>query len=79
MEKKIQVKLLGGKMKRGENDGSRFPFKNHQELEPFKDHQTLKPFKGQQVLEPFNDHQTLEPSINHQVKVFLHLIFPPSF
>jgi hypothetical protein len=35
MEKrKVQIKLLGGEVKRGEKDVSPFPFKNNQALEP---------------------------------------------
>jgi hypothetical protein len=29
-KKKVQVKLLGAKMKKDENDASPFPFKGHQ-------------------------------------------------
>jgi hypothetical protein len=40
-KKKIQVKLLGRKMKRGENDVFPSPFKDHQTLEPSIGHQAL--------------------------------------
>jgi len=61
MEKKGSSKIIGGEVKRSENDVSPFPFKDHQALEPFKDHQELEPFKDHQELEPFKDHQKLEP------------------
>jgi hypothetical protein len=37
-KKKVQVKLLGGKVRRNEINAFPFPFKYHQTLEPFKGH-----------------------------------------
>jgi hypothetical protein len=45
-KKKVHVKTLGGEMRKGENDASLFPFKDHQAL----DYQTLEPFKDRQTL-----------------------------
>ncbi len=45
-KEKVQVKLLGGKVRRGENDASFFPFKDHQILEPSICLQALKPSIG---------------------------------
>jgi len=69
-KKKVHVEILGGKMRKGENDAFPFPSKDHQALdhqtlEPFKDHQTLEPFKDRQTLEPFKNHQALEPFKDH--------------
>jgi hypothetical protein len=46
--KKVQVKLLG-EVRRGENDGSPSPFKDHKALKPFKDHQALELSIGHRV------------------------------